>query len=131
MAVEVVTADDLGPSDRVLAALHAAAAPPQGPLAGDGSPPLAPEAIPDVDLVGGTIILDWSSTEANDELGAWSTSSGSTGLNAIAGMVFANAPEVDTIEHRLDGSCARFTEAMQGSGCNRDTRARWEAFVAG
>lgn len=102
--------------------------PPDAVLATGARPTLRQAAVPAVTVDGSLVVLDYSSEHASEELGIWSTSSGSTAMNAIIGMVFENAPGAQTVEQRLDGSCAQFTETMQGSGCQQDTRERWEQY---
>lgn len=121
-----VEGDD--PAERIRAALVASAQPTDEVLSTGARPALAPAAVPDVTVDGDVVILDYSSQRASEELAVWGTSSGSTALNAIVGMVFENAPEAQRLEQRLDGSCTDFTETMQGSGCQRDTRNRWQRY---
>jgi hypothetical protein len=125
-----VDADGLDPVERIRVALLASAEPADAFLDEGADPPLAPEAVPEVTLRGDLVVLDYSSEAASDELGSWGTSSGGTALNAIAGMVFENAPDVQRIEQRVDGSCVEFTERMQGVGCHHDTRDRWQRYRA-
>lgn len=115
-------------AEGIRAALHAAAEPTDEQRSDGLLAPLSAAAVPAVIVDGDTAILEWSSTRAAAELAAWATSSGSSGMNAIVGMVFDNAPEVRAIESRIDGSCETFTLMMQGSGCDRDLRTRWEKY---
>lgn len=112
------------PAQRVLDALEAAAHTERVGAVAVRSP-LSEHAMPTVTVSGELVVLDWSSTAAANHLAAWSTAMGGTGLRPIHGMVFENVPEAKRIEHRLDGSCQRFTELMQGSGCDRPTRSEW------
>lgn len=117
-----------GVAERIRAALLAAAQPTAQQRTDGLIAPLSVAAVPGVIVESDTVILDWSSTAAPDELAAWGTSSGSSSINAIVGMVFDNASEVRAIESRVDGSCEAFTLMMQGSGCGRDLRTRWEQY---
>lgn len=117
-----------GVAEGISEALHAAAQPTDQQRADGLVAPLSLAAVPGVLVEGDTVILDWSSTDADVELARWGTSSGSSGINAIVGMVFDNAPQVQAIESRVDGSCETFTVMMQGSGCGRDRRTRWEQY---
>lgn len=84
--------------------------------------------VPTISVEGALVVLDFSSEHAAEELAIWSTSAGSTALNAILGMVFENAPDAQVVEHHLDGSCTAFTETMQGAGCQQNTRDRWAQY---
>lgn len=123
-------ADPADIAERIMAALRAAATPSDEQLAAGVRAALSLQALPAVTVDGSLAILDWDPDAARRELGIWGTSTGSTGLNPIVGMVFENAPAVQEIEHRLAGSCERFTDNMQGVGCQHDTRSRWEAYKA-
>lgn len=122
-AVEVAVRPDPR-RDRFVAAVLEAATQVEKPL----RPALSRRALPSVVADGSRVVLDWDRRAASEELGIWSTSTGSTGLNLILGMVFENDPAVDIIEMRMDGSCRAFTEAMQGAGCQTFTREHWLQF---
>jgi hypothetical protein len=115
---------------RIEAALRAAAAPTPEQLDAGLVAPVRPEAVPEVTIEGTVAVLDWNRMGASQELGVWSTSSGSLGLWPIIGMVLENVPEVSEIEHRLDASCEVFTEMMQGAGCLQHTREQWNEYTA-
>jgi hypothetical protein len=117
-----------GSAERIAAALEAASRPTDEQESAGIVGALFPEAVPTVTIDGSVAILDWRWTDAQPNFGIWSTSSGSTGLNPIFGMVYENAPEVQSIENRIDGSCERYTEVMQGVGCSLDQRSRWEGY---
>jgi hypothetical protein len=92
---------------RIDASLRAAATPTPEQLDDGLRAPLRPGAVPEVTIERTVAVLHWDRTGANQELGIWSTSSGSLGLWPIIGMVLENVPEVSEIEHRLDGSVKR------------------------
>lgn len=124
--VTVRVDSSFGRSERLAAVLNASTN-----VEGNARPALTSSAIPAVSVDGSVVVLNWDSEAASSELAIWSTSSGSTGLNLVLGMMFDNDPEVEVVEMRMDGSCQLFTETMQGAGCQTFSRERWTQFRTG
>ena len=126
--VNIVLPPGLDRAELVRAVLEASTAPPEGAPTATLRRAMSPAALPVVSVEGSRVVLDWNPDAAAPELGVWSTSAGSTGLNLVLAMVFENDPVVEVVEMRLAGSCERFTEIMQGLGCQLFTRERWAQF---